>query len=188
MPELIVVGFDESYRAAEVLKQLQALDAVLAIALQDAVAVYRTAEGKLEVEKSVRPTTKQGATRGAVLGALLGAVLVAPATAGASVAAVASVVGAGAATFGLTGAIVGAGTAGEWKEAAGITDDFIRQVAGMVQPGQSAVFVLADVTDPKVVEDHFRGYGGKVLRATLRTEDVLKLQDLLRVRQQAVAG
>lgn len=188
MTELIVVGFDKDYRASEVLNELRALDAVLAIELRDAVAVYRTAEGKLEVEKSVQTTTKQGTTRGAILGAVLGAILVAPATAGASMAAVASAIGAGAATFGLTGAILGGGTAAERKEAAGITDDFIRQVAGLVQSGQSAVFMLADVIEPKVVEDRFRGAGGKVLRTTLGSADLMKLQDLLTVRQQPVAG
>ena len=55
------------------------------------------------------------------------------------------------------------------------TEEYVRQVGGMVQPGQSAVFALLQVTDPEVVVGKFRGYGGKVLRSTLsarRTEDL----------------
>ena len=179
MAELIVVSFDEGYRAAEVVRELEAMQAALFIELQDAVAVYRTDDGKLQIDKSVRRTTEEGARRGALLGGLLGAILFAPVTAGASVAGAAAVLGAGAATLGATGAVFGADEAQQWKEAAGITDDFVRQVAGMVQPGQSAVFVLAEVKDRKFVEDHFRGYGGKLLRSSLAPDAAKRFEELM---------
>jgi uncharacterized membrane protein len=70
--------------------------------------------------------------------------------------------GIGAATFGLTGAAIGAEDASSFKDEFGISDEFIKQVGGMVQPGQSAVFVLAHASDPQAAAEQFRGYGGTI--------------------------
>ena len=141
--------------------------------------MHRTANGKLRVDGSVQPTTKDGAAGGAMLGGLLGALLIAPFTAGASVAAAAAGVGAGALSLGLAGAVIGADDASEWKKTYGIPDDFVQQVGGMVQPGQSALFVLARTSWPVTVAEQFRGYGGKVLRTTLAPYAEAKLQEVM---------
>jgi len=177
--ELIVIGFDGKHRAAEVLNQLEAMNESFAIDLQDAVAVYRTEDGKLRVDQSVEPTTKEGAAWGALLGGMIGAALLAPFTFGASAAVAASVIGASAATLGLTGAVIGADDADTWKTTYGISDDFVQQVSGMVQPGQSAVFVLARAADPVTVAERFRGYGGTVLRTTLAKEAAARLEQVM---------
>jgi uncharacterized membrane protein len=178
MSELMVVGFDGKYRATEVLEQIQALQARHLIELDDAVVVYRTEKGKLRVDASFQPTTREGAVSGAILGGLLGALLVAPLTAGASAAAA---VGAGLASMalGVTGGTVGADEAAEYKREYGITDDFVRQVGAVLQPGQSAVFVLAHASDPAAVAERFRGYGGKVLRTTLPPSAAAKFEQLM---------
>ena len=179
MAELIVIGFEGKHRAAEVLDQLEAMSASWTIDLKDAVAVYRTDDGKLRVDESVQPTTKEGAAWGAIFGGLLGALIIAPFTAGASAAVAASAISAGAASLGLTGAVFGADDAAKWKQATGISDDFVAQVGGMVQPGQSAVFVLARASQPEQVTQQFRGYGGKILRTTLPEESAKKFQQLM---------
>jgi uncharacterized membrane protein len=179
MAELIVIGFEGKHRAAEVLAQLEDLEASWSIDLRDAVAAYRRDDGRLRIDRSVQPTSKEGAAGGALLGGLLGALLVAPFTAGVSAAVAASAVGAGAATLGVTGAAIGYDDARSWKEAAGISEDFVNQVGGMVQPGHSAVFVLARVSDPKSVAEKFRGYGGTVLRSTLAPDATVKLEKML---------
>ena len=148
MAELIVIGFEGKHRAAEVLNQLESSNTPSTIALEDAVAVYRTDDGRVRVDESMRPATKDGAAWGAILGGMLGALVIAPFTA-------------------------------RWQEATGISDDFVKQVGGMVQPGQSAVFVLARTTEPKAVADHFSSYGGKILRTTLPPEAATKFQDLM---------
>lgn len=179
MAELMVIGFEGKHRAAEVLYQLESMSVSPSIDLEDAVAVYRTDDGKLRMDGSVQATTKEGAAAGAFLGGVIGALLVAPFTLGASVAAAATAIGAGAVTLGTTGAAVGAVDASHWKEEMGISDEFVRQVGGMVQPGQSAVFVLARASDPVQVAEQFRGYGGKVLRSTLSTQTASKLQQVI---------
>ena len=179
MAELMVVGFDGKHRGAEVLNQLQDMDLSFAIDLKDAVAVYRTDDGKLRVDQSVQPTTKEGAAWGAMLGGLIGAALLAPFTAGASAAVAATALGTGALTGGVTGAAIGADDADTWKRTYGISDDVVKQVGGMVQPGQSAVFVLARASDPAAVAERFRGYGGKVLRTTLPKESAAKFEQVM---------
>jgi uncharacterized membrane protein len=177
--EIMVIGFDGKHRAAEVLNQLVAMNVSFAIDLHDAVAVYRTDNGKLRVDQSVELTPKEGAAAGALLGGMIGAALLAPFTLGASAAVAASAIGASAATFGLTGAAIGADDADTWKRTYGISDDFVKQVGGMVQPGQSAVFVLARAADPAAVAERFRGYGGTVLRTTLPREAAAKFEQVL---------
>jgi uncharacterized membrane protein len=186
MAELMVVGFEGKHRAAEVLDQLEQLNATWAIDLKDAVAVYRTDGGKLRVDGSVQPTSKEGAAGGALLGGLFGALIIAPFTAGASAAAAAAAIGAGAVSLGATGAVIGADDAAEYKREFGISEDFVEQVGGKVQPGQSAVFLLARTADPDTVAEKFRGYGGTVLRTTLPASAESKLQDVLASRMAAV--
>jgi uncharacterized membrane protein len=171
-----VIGFEGKHRAAEVLNQLEKLDASWTIDLKDGVAVYRTDDGRLRVDESIQPTTKEGAAWGGLVGGMIGALLLAPVTAGASAAVAASAIGAGAVTFGTAGAVIGADDADSWKRVYGISDEFVKQVSGMVQPGQSAVFVLARASDPAAVAEKFRGYGGKVLRTTVPPDAAAKFE------------
>ena len=179
MAELVVVGFEGKHRAAEVLNQVQGMDLSYEIDLRDAVAAYRTDDGQLRIDQSVQPTTKEGAAWGAMVGGLIGAALLAPFTAGASAAVAATALGTGALTGGVTGAAIGAVDADTWKQTYGISDDFVNQVGGMVQPGQSAVFVLARASNPVAVAEKFRGYGGKVLSTTLPKESAAKFEQVM---------
>ena len=185
MAEFIAIGFQGKHRAAEVLEQLFALDPS-SIELKDAVAVYRTESGRMRVDGSVQPTAADGAAGGALVGGLLGAILAAPFTAGASAAVAAAAIGSGALTLGLGGAMIGAEDAAGWKELYGVPDEFVREVGGMVQPGQSAVFVLASAANPTQIAERFRGYGGKVLRTTLAPQAAAKIQQLMTPKMQEV--
>jgi uncharacterized membrane protein len=182
MQELIAVGFEGTHRASEVLNQVQALDDYWTLSLRDGVAVYRTKNGKLRLDQSVQPTSRDGAAWGGLLGGMLGALLAAPFTAGVSVAAGAAAVGAGALALGVPGAVFGADDAETFKDVYGVPESFVKEVGGMVQPGQSAIFVLAEAKEPEEIAERFRGYGGKVLRTTLATKQAEKLQELLAAR------
>lgn len=179
MKDLIVVGFAGKHRAAEVLGQLQALDEDWTLDLDDAVAVYRTDDGKLRLDQSVQPTTGEGGVMGGLFGGLLGALIAAPFTAGVSAAAAGAAVGAGALSFGTLGAVAGASDAQDWKEDYGVSEAFVKQVGGVVQPGASAVFAVIRTGDPLVVAERFRGYGGTVLRTSLAPEQAAKVQQTI---------
>ena len=188
MAELIVVGFEGTRRAAEVLELVRGLNDRWAIDLDDAVAVYRTKNGSLRVDQSVQPTAKQGAGLGVLIGGMLGALLAAPFTAGASVPAAGAMLAAGGVSIGATlGGVIGFDDAEDWKTRYGIADDFVDSVGGMVQPGESALFLLAQVNDPADVVERFRGYGGRVLRTTLTKEAAQKLQATLGEREMITA-
>lgn len=181
MPGLEVVGFQGKHRAAEVLDQLLDLNEswTSGLSLRDAVAVYRSSNGRLRVDESYQITSSEGAASGGLVGALIGGLLAAPFTAGVSAAAAAAAVGAGAITLGTTGAVMGYADASDMKETYGISEEFVRQVGGMVQPGQSALFVMGDAFDPEVVASRFRGYGGTILYTTLPPAKAARVQQVI---------
>src|SRR5262245_36174513 len=180
MSELIVVGFHGKHRAAEVLDQLQQLEEDWIVELDDAVAAYRRDNGKLRVEQSLTLTGRQGGTLGATLGILIGGLLAAPFTAGASAGAAAAAIGSSALAVGSVGAVAGFDDSTEWKNRYGIADDFVRQVGGMLEPGDSAIFALLTTANRDAVAQRFSRYGGKVLRTTLSTTNEAKLQETIR--------
>jgi len=180
MSDLIVVGYHGKHRAAEVLDQLQQLDSEWTIDLEDGVAAYRRENGRFRVEQSLNFTGKEGATLGATIGLAVGAVLAAPFTGGASTAIAAMAIGTSAATAGTIGGVVGADHAVDWKERFGISDEFVKNVGDMIQPGDSAVFALLTTAHRDAATQHFARYGGTVLYTTLNPVDAAKLQETIR--------
>jgi uncharacterized membrane protein len=180
MADLVVVGFKKDmYRASEALNQVKDLNDSWALDLSDAVAVYRDYNGKLRVDQSYQMRPGEGAAWGGLFGGILGALLAAPFTAGAS-AAVAATLTAGSLTGVALGATLGAIDAETWKEDYGISDDFVKRIGAMLQPTDSAVFVLVRSVNADLVADAFRGYGGNVLRTTLNEKQRAKIQETLR--------
>jgi uncharacterized membrane protein len=187
MQDLIAVGFPGTHRAAEVLRQLQSLDARGTIDLADAVAVYRAEDGHLHIDTSIEATSKEGAALGGLVGAILGGVIAAPFTAGVSVAAAAAAVAVGGLGVGAAvGAAVGATDAADWKAKYGVPEEFVQQVGGMVQPGTSALFAMVrSDEDPVVIARRFRGHGGTVLRTTLSSAKAARVQKTIAARKGA---
>jgi uncharacterized membrane protein len=111
---------------------------------------------------------------------MLGALIAAPATGGLSAVAAATALGVGAASGGMVGGSLGAADAGDWKDQYGISEDFVDDVGGMIQPGSSAVFALIRAANPQDVAERFRGYGGKILRTTLSGRQAEEVQRTLR--------
>jgi uncharacterized membrane protein len=182
MENLIAVGFRGRHRASEVLAQLQQLDYEWTLDLADAVAAYRTDDGRLRVDQSMNPTTKEGAGWGGVIGALLGGLIAAPFTAGTSAAVAAAAIGTNALGVGALGAAAGADDAATFKEQYGVSDDFVQQVGGLIEPGNSAVFAVIRTGDPQAVAERFRGYGGTILSTTLPPVKAAMVQDTIRSR------
>jgi uncharacterized membrane protein len=180
MSNLIVVGFKKDLlRASQVLNQLAELNDEWTVDLRDAVAVYRDYSGTLRVDQSYLTTTDEGAGWGALWGSLIGLTLAIPFTAGATAAVAAGALAAGALGGGTLGALGGALDAEWWKDTVGISDEFVRDVGAMVQPGDSAIFALVRSADPDYVANIFRGYGGTVLHTSLSKDQAEKVQAVL---------
>jgi uncharacterized membrane protein len=86
----------------------------------------------------------------------------------------------------LAGAAIGAllGGAGTTAAAAaaasvGIDNDFVLDVAGMMKPGTSALFVLDDDGDMEMILHTIRGLGGKVLKTSVDPERAKLIQSTL---------
>jgi uncharacterized membrane protein len=74
------------------------------------------------------------------------------------------------------GALLGsAGTAAS-AAAAGISQDFVREVEGLMKPGTSALFVLDDQGDMEVILHKVRGLGGTVLKTNVDLERAKLIQ------------
>lgn len=181
MPQnLIVVGFAGTRRATEVLSELQTLNDSWVIDLQDAVAAYRTDDGRLRIDQSVAATRGEGADMGVLVGGMLGALLAAPLTGGLSAVAAGTAIGATAASGGLVGAAAGAEDATDWKSTYGISDDFVGKVGKLIEPGHSAVFAIIRTVSPDRVAERFRGFGGQILTTTLSPRQAARVERTLR--------
>jgi uncharacterized membrane protein len=82
----------------------------------------------------------------------------------------------------LTSAAVGAllggmGTAA--TAAVGISDDFIREVQGLMKPGTSALFILDSGGDMDVILHAIRGLGGTILKTNVDLERARLIQSTL---------
>ena len=63
--------------------------------------------------------------------------------------------------------------------AAGISDDFVREVAGLIKPGTSVLFVLDDGGDIDAILPAIQGMGGTVLRTNVDLERARRVQAAL---------
>jgi len=180
MHDLIVVRFPDRSAASRALEECLQLAYDGHIDLFDAVAAHRTDDGRLRIDGSVQPMPREQATLGAVLGGFLGAILAGAFAAGvagfAPAVAAATIGGLGA---GAAGAEIGAHDAEKAKNLHGLPEEFIRDVAGVIQPGDSALFALFETRHVDKALEMFRGYGGTILRTTLAPERAERLQHAL---------
>ena len=158
MSDLIVVGYDDMFKAEEVRLKLLKMQKEYLVDLEDAVVAVKKADGKVKLNQMYH-LAASGAIGGGFWGMLIGLMFLNP----------------------ILGAVVGAGagaTAGALSDV-GIDDDFMKKVADQLQPDTSVLFVLIRKMTADKVLDELKGSGGKVLQTSLSHEDESKLQDAL---------
>jgi len=158
MSTLVVVSYDNVYKAEEVRMTLRKLQKDYLIDLEDAVVAVKDDAGKVKLNQAIN-LTAAGAVSGGFWGALIGMIFMMPLL-GAAVGA-----GAGAASGALTDV--------------GIDDTFMKELAASMNAGTSVLFVLARKATPDKVLDELRGTGGRILKTSLTHEDEAKLQAAL---------
>jgi len=158
MSDLIVVAYDDEHKAEEVRLQLIKMQQEYLVDLEDAVVATRDNAGKVKLHQ-IYNLTAAGALGGGFWGALIGLIFLSP----------------------FLGFVIGAaaGAAGGALSDVGINDDFMKQLAGTLKPGSSALFVLVRKMTPDKVLEKLQGTGGKVLRTSLSHENEAKLQAAL---------
>ena len=158
MSDLIVVGYDDMFKAEEVRLKLLKMQKEYLVDLEDAVVAVKKDVGKVKLNQMYH-LAASGAVGGGFWGMLIGLIFLNP----------------------ILGAVVGAGAgaaAGALSDV-GIDDDFMKKLAEQLQPGTSVLFVLIRKMTADKVLDELSGTGGKVLQTSLSHEDETKLQTAL---------
>lgn len=156
--EMMVVAFEDEYKADEVLNTLKQMDVEATVDLKSAAVVKRDAEGKVRIKETKDFDAKQGAIGGAVAGGLLGLLT---------------------GRF-LVGAIVGAagGAAAGHGIDMGLNDEYLKTVGESLGSGSSAIVALVSFERvERAMEELDKFEGGTILRHTLSDEVYQQLSD-----------
>jgi uncharacterized membrane protein len=156
MGNLIVMAFENEGGAAKTLSKVEELHKQNLIIVEDAAMAIRRQNGKVKV-KQLHSLTGTGALGGAFWGMLFGLLFFVP----------------------FLGMAVGAATGALFGKAAdfGINDDFVREVSEMVQPGNSALFLLVSETRVDKVVEQLKPLGGKIISTSLSKEEERHLKE-----------
>jgi uncharacterized membrane protein len=162
---LWAVGYDDMVRADQVRAEIarlgwgtgRARDHLL---LLDLAVVVRHPDGSFTFDRKPFPDLANilGCT---TVGFLAGLVVAAPLT-GAAV-----------------GAVLGSAGCAASAAAAGIPNDFVREVERLMRPGTSALFVLDQAGDMEAILNTIRGLGGSVVKTNVDPERVRLIQSAL---------
>lgn len=145
MSDLVVIAFPTEARAEEVRERVLKMQSSYLIELEDAVVAVKREDGHVKLNQMVNPMAVSTAS-GTMWGAIIGMIFAFP-LAGAAI---------GAASGAITGALTDLG----------INDNFMKDVADAISPGQAALFLLIrKMTADKVLED-LKGVGGTALRTS----------------------
>ncbi|MFH0826186.1 MAG: DUF1269 domain-containing protein [Pseudomonadota bacterium] len=158
MSNLVVIGYDDLFKAEEVRLMLWKMQKEYLIDLEDAVVALKDNEGKVKLHQATN-LTAAGAVGGGFWGALIGLIFLNPLLG----------LGIGAAAGAVSGALTDVG----------INDTFMKQLAETMQPDSSALFILVRRATPDKVLEELKGTGGKVLKTSLSHDDEAKLQEAL---------
>ena len=163
MSTLVVIEYDDQFKAEEVRLSLMKMQKDYLIDLEDAVVAVKNQKGKVRLHQAVN-LTAAGALSGGFWGSLIGLIFLNP----------------------LLGMAMGAtaGAVGGALTDVGIDDKFMKELAATMKPGSSTLFVLVKKVTPDKVLDEMRGTGGKILQTSLSHEDEAKLQAALSAAKQ----
>ncbi|MEG3438151.1 DUF1269 domain-containing protein [Pannus brasiliensis CCIBt3594] len=158
MADLIVIAYEDEFKAEEVRLTLAKLQREYLIELEDAAIVVKGKDGKVKLNQAVN-LTATGAASGSFWGLLIGTLFLSP----------------------LLGAALGAagGALGGALSDIGVDDNFMRELGATLPEGGSALFVLFKKATPDKVLAEIAPYGGKVLRTSLTKTEEAELQAIL---------
>jgi uncharacterized membrane protein len=158
MSTLVVIGYNDMFKAEEARLILWKMQKDYLIDLEDAVVAVKDQKGKVKLHQPVN-LTAAGAVSGGFWGSLIGLIFLNPLL--------------GLAVGATTGAVSGA------LADLGINDKFMKDLAATMTPGSSALFVLVRKATPDKVLEEIKGTGGTVLKTSLSHDDEAKLQAAL---------
>jgi uncharacterized membrane protein len=167
MSDLLVIEFPTEAEAEEVRQRLLGMQKEYLIELGDAVVAVKRPDGSVKLNQLFQPV-KAGAMSGMFWGTLIGLLFLMP----------------------LAGAAVGAasGALGGKLTDLGVNDQFMKDVAGTLQSGNAALFLLIRKMTTDKVMAALHGVGGKVLRSSFDETKEEALQSALAGAQATAAA
>jgi uncharacterized membrane protein len=163
MSTLVVIGYNDLFKAEEVRLMLMKMQKDYLIDLDDAVVAVKDEKGKVKLHQ-MHSLTAAGAVSGGFWGTLIGLIFLNPLLG----------LAAGATAGAVSGALMDVG----------IDDKFIKELAATLSPGSSALFVLVRKVTPDKVLEELKGTGGNILKTSLSHDDEARLQAALSVAGQ----
>jgi uncharacterized membrane protein len=169
--ELLVVSFEQEDHAKGLQTILHDLERQKLIDLDGMVLVRRGRNKALEIHHRHRGAAV-GAATGGMAGWVFGALLLHPLL--------------GVALGTVTGmASLGAA---ETLRHAGMDDDFVKELASLLQPETWALFIMVKAAYQEQVLLHARGLGGKLITASISSSNKAALEAVLDTKFEAVSG
>jgi uncharacterized membrane protein len=175
MSELIMITYKDQYRASEVLNELQRREWEWVGDLDHAVVVRCDEKDRYRVHLSVDPTTKEEEPWARLWGSFI-SLLLADSISQGMVRAVREV---SSSSGEVSDSREERLDATWWVENICITREFIRDAGAMIQPGDSALFMLLKTQNPYAALKKLRNYGGTLLRTSLSAEQDARLTEAL---------
>lgn len=160
MAQLITLGFKDEAKADAFISKLEQMRREEILGLEDVVKVTRTADGKTKIKQGLN-LAGAGAVSGAFWGMLIGFIFWMP----------------------WLGAAVGAasGALGGKLSDLGIDDNYIKQTAESIKPGEAGVFMLVTAEAPDRVAAEIEGTEATVIKTNMSMEQEEKLRELFPV-------
>lgn len=163
---LIAMTFDRADGARQQLDELYQLEKRDLVALEDAVVMEISANGKPTIHRAedlAEVTLAKNAFLGGALGTLVGALALNPVVGG--------VLGL---SIGSMSAVVGTALLD-----VGISDEFLGELASHLKPGGSALFIMGTSDQPSLAMHEMKPSGGQIISTTLDPEETERLQKAL---------
>lgn len=150
--ELLVLAFAEESTALKALQALQRLVDEGRVSLRNAAVLVKNKEGRISAKEMGDIGLRQGALFGAIVGGLIGLV--------------------GGPVGAVVGAVAGATTGGVAAHAIdfGFPDDYLSDLQASLQPGTSALIVLAEKNWIDKIIQGLTRFNGHIIRHVLKEE------------------
>jgi uncharacterized membrane protein len=152
--QLAVITFDDEESAGKAMANLRQVEKAGALKINDTAVIVKDKQGKVHTKNEVSSASETGAVVGGIIGGML-TFMFPPA---------------GAAVGAAAGAAIGALT----NE--GVDGNFVREVQADMEPGTSALFIVARGGDRAAVTAALEPFKGTLRQTTLDTdaEEALK--------------
>ncbi|WP_313690848.1 DUF1269 domain-containing protein [Halorarum halobium] len=164
MSSLVVLAFDDQNGAEEMRERMYDFQKRELITLEDAAVAVRKENGHVKI-KQAHSLVGAGALGGSFWGLLIGMIFWMPWL--------------GMAIGTVTGAL-----SGKFSDI-GIDDEFIEEVADAVEPGESALFLLARDAQLERIEGELEGVEFELIETNLSPEDETRLRDAFAAEEVA---